>query len=414
MTKQDFVQAAFKVWGRELYKKTSLSDIAENLGVTKAALYRHFAGKEELRGAMFTAFFDRLSDSLLPVYKEAIAGGGGETRVEGILAITKAIALYYTRNRDDFIFAMTEAYGNRDRRQNIIEQLMDRGIDLMGYVTVDRDTRSHPSVGHLVMSTVICQTAVLHKHMMLANRVATEDEIRDWVDAIEKKIKYGLAWKDVEINSLNWNNLEKKAEEEARKSSKADEQKKILNAVASAVAEAGPWNASMKMVAERSGLSKSSLYSHFENKKDMLRQLFSGEFDKIINLAKSCSLESKEPVEQLYLSMMGIVFYLKANSQILTAMDWMKTRRLGLEKNKNFCPPTEDVKDTTMYEHIQTIFSNIKDQKDCPLINNRDTDLILFLIVNTLMRKPAAVSFSDLPNESFRILFKFIVKGIKE
>jgi AcrR family transcriptional regulator len=38
MTKQDIIKAAFRAWGRELYQTMSLTQIADELNVTKPAL----------------------------------------------------------------------------------------------------------------------------------------------------------------------------------------------------------------------------------------------------------------------------------------------------------------------------------------------------------------------------------------
>ncbi|MFA6508713.1 MAG: helix-turn-helix domain-containing protein, partial [Treponemataceae bacterium] len=48
MNKDDIISAAFKAWGREGYRKMSLSDVAAELSVTKPALYRHFRDKDVL------------------------------------------------------------------------------------------------------------------------------------------------------------------------------------------------------------------------------------------------------------------------------------------------------------------------------------------------------------------------------
>ncbi|MDR0472401.1 MAG: TetR/AcrR family transcriptional regulator [Treponema sp.] len=40
MTKNDIIKAAFRVWGREFYQTASLSELALELGASKAALYR--------------------------------------------------------------------------------------------------------------------------------------------------------------------------------------------------------------------------------------------------------------------------------------------------------------------------------------------------------------------------------------
>jgi AcrR family transcriptional regulator len=64
MTREDIISAAFEVWGKDLYRTNSLSDIAMRLGVTKPAIYRHFAGKDALKEAMYEVFFDKAAEFL--------------------------------------------------------------------------------------------------------------------------------------------------------------------------------------------------------------------------------------------------------------------------------------------------------------------------------------------------------------
>ncbi|MFW6328854.1 MAG: TetR/AcrR family transcriptional regulator, partial [Alkalispirochaetaceae bacterium] len=50
--RDQILAAAFRAWGREFFANTSLSVVAEELGLSKAALYRHFRNKAEIIEAM--------------------------------------------------------------------------------------------------------------------------------------------------------------------------------------------------------------------------------------------------------------------------------------------------------------------------------------------------------------------------
>ncbi|MDA3810301.1 MAG: TetR/AcrR family transcriptional regulator [Spirochaetaceae bacterium] len=50
--RQEIIDTAFNVWNRSCYFSTSLNDIAENLKITKQAIYRYFKGKKDLLYAM--------------------------------------------------------------------------------------------------------------------------------------------------------------------------------------------------------------------------------------------------------------------------------------------------------------------------------------------------------------------------
>jgi AcrR family transcriptional regulator len=51
-TRQRAIEVALELFAAQGYEKTSLREIADRLGITKAALYYHFASKEALLGAI--------------------------------------------------------------------------------------------------------------------------------------------------------------------------------------------------------------------------------------------------------------------------------------------------------------------------------------------------------------------------
>jgi AcrR family transcriptional regulator len=61
-TRQKIQDVALELFGEQGYDKTSLREIAERLGVTKAALYYHFKTKEEIVTSLLRAMGDRLDE----------------------------------------------------------------------------------------------------------------------------------------------------------------------------------------------------------------------------------------------------------------------------------------------------------------------------------------------------------------
>ena len=226
----------------------------------------------------------------------------------------------------------------------------------------------------------------------------------------------GLRLDAKKVASINFQVLEQQT---AGSVPRDTEDNALSKAVAGAVAEAGPWDASMEMVARRSGLSKSSLYAHFKNKQDMLEQLFFTEFTRIVDFAKLQMQSSEMPEAQLYLGIMSIVDYLRSRPDILMAMDWVKARQTELGKG--------------LPGRLSGIIGNLK----IKAIQGQEMNFlvwvaqwILFLIINTLAWWPSgqnrdspgsepgkaglwAASAVEVPNESFRILFRFIALGLE-
>jgi AcrR family transcriptional regulator len=61
-TRQRIQAVALELFAEQGYDKTSLREIAERLGVTKAALYYHFKSKEDIVSSLVEDFFRQIED----------------------------------------------------------------------------------------------------------------------------------------------------------------------------------------------------------------------------------------------------------------------------------------------------------------------------------------------------------------
>lgn len=96
-TKEKIQDVALELFGEQGYDKTSLREIAERLGVTKAALYYHFKTKEEIITSLLQGSGERLDEvaswmadkpstpenrrELLQRYAAAMSDGGRHFRL---------------------------------------------------------------------------------------------------------------------------------------------------------------------------------------------------------------------------------------------------------------------------------------------------------------------------------------------
>ncbi len=63
-TRERIQSVALELFAEQGYEKTSLREIAERLGVTKAALYYHFKSKEDIIGSLVEDYFGQI-DALI-------------------------------------------------------------------------------------------------------------------------------------------------------------------------------------------------------------------------------------------------------------------------------------------------------------------------------------------------------------
>ena len=403
MNKEKIVDAAFRVWGRNFYQKTSLSQLAKELEVSKPALYRHFSNKQALLEAMTERFFDDFADSIRNDYEQTMQMKNLD---EGIFAIIRGIAYFYGRNVYDFIFLLINVYEKNQNSPTATEQLKARRMDMGTLFQIfNKEYTSEPLVIQLIFATLTFYMAEFHKNEKSLEKNPTEEEIQKTASVICKSIKCGLEYKTDVIEKLNFDELEKLVEKKACVS----EPEPLFKAVAEAVAEAGPWGASMEMVAKRLGLSKSSLYGHFKNKKDMIRRLFLGEFRRIIEFARHGIGLSTVPEEQLYLGIYSIAVYLCSRPEFLVSLDWIRTRKLDLGKSEKQIEIFRLFEDVTI-EHLQS--SGEKEKQ-------RMSHWILFLLINIMMRscftedKLPVFPKGNVQKNDIRILYKFVIFGLK-
>jgi len=410
MTKKEIIDAAFKVWGREFYLNTSLSHVAAELKVCKPALYRHFISKQNLLEAMTRHFFDDFASFIQEDYKKALIM---DDYGESMFIVIRSVAEYYARNVNIFIFSMIKLHDNQLDSFNIVEELCIRGVDL-GFLgnLAKKNFVFEPPILKLIFATLTFFMSGFHKTRKSLTNPPGEKEIYEIIRIIDEITGKGLGYTKEEIFKMDFEKLENRI----AGTIDAIEDNPLLKAVAEAVAQAGPWEASMEQVARISGLSKSSLYCHFKSRQDMLYRLFMTESLRIINFSRQAMQQSLAPLEQLYLGIYSIAEYLRSKPDILVALDWLRNRRLELnppDKKPGF-PPAEfrqvfnDIKIEILHSGkspFRGMFSDDEDSSGFSL-------WVLFLIVNTLMRKEQGQALGNVPNSDIRCLFKFLTMGI--
>ena len=119
-TKERILETALELFARNGYPGTSMSDIAERLGITKAALYKHYDGKrailEQIIRRMNQLDYQRAEEYGMPETEpDGFAGAYQHTPVEKIHAYSVAQFRHWTE----------EKFSSDFRRMLTVEQYRD-------------------------------------------------------------------------------------------------------------------------------------------------------------------------------------------------------------------------------------------------------------------------------------------------
>jgi AcrR family transcriptional regulator len=397
MIKTKIIDTAFRVWGRNFYQKTSLSQLAGELKVSKTALYRHFTNKQALTDAMTVRFFDDFAAAVRADFEKALEIANPD---EGIFIIVQSITGYFAQNVYALIFSLINIYYRNAGDEIISEHLKRRGADMSTlYLEKKKKYDVHPAVLKLIFATLSFYLAHFHKINKSLENPPSDEKIKNIISSIYKLIENGLGFSAEKINAIDFEKLEKQIEGMTLSA----EPEPLFKAVAEVVAEAGPWDASMEMVAKRIGFSKSSLYGHFKNRKDMLTRLFLSEFTRIIEFARQGIKLSTDTAEQLYLGIYSITVYLRSRPEILVAIGWIRTRKLDLGK------PKKQTEIFRLFEdvEIESLLNAAEEEKQLA------SHWILFMLVNTLSRPyKSEKEETSGENNDIHVLYKYITSGL--
>lgn len=119
-TKERILETALELFAQSGYLGTSMSDIAKRLGITKAALYKHYAGKQEILDSIVEQM-DRMDYERAEKYEmpEARPDGSAEeylrVPVERIRAYSEAQFRHWTE----------EPFSSNFRKMLTLEQYRD-------------------------------------------------------------------------------------------------------------------------------------------------------------------------------------------------------------------------------------------------------------------------------------------------
>ena len=123
-TRQQILQTAQRLFAERGYDATSLQMIADEMGLTKAAVYYHFRAKNDILLAAMRPGLLRLQALL----DEAAAIRGRRARIEHLV---DGMVDFLVQNRHYAVMAATDPAARRDQRDAESAALRQRGLTLL-------------------------------------------------------------------------------------------------------------------------------------------------------------------------------------------------------------------------------------------------------------------------------------------
>lgn len=351
--RQDIIEAAFRVWGEDSFRSTSLASLAGEMGISKTALYRYFSGKDELIAAMeahFITLYEELSkktvaarrdesleaalDAFLDIFVRFFAEQFHYLRFAQIQFLKKPevgdmfLSVAFSRNQELFPASLLSGrFGSRLPQIEVISRYIFAVTSFLLVVKGCGDTPGHPlkreSREKLNVEQVLlqCRSLILHGFAggreKNGNRAPGKERVRRLppFEKIEGACRIG----------------------------KEDfpETDRIIRAVSEVVAQNGLWKATVEAIAGRLGMSKSSLYFYFENRDQMLWEMIDRERHNLGRLVLERLKEIGTFEEKLYAYFVLFLRYVWGRPEFLAMMNWFRFQEFNVQPPED---PTGSVK----------------------------------------------------------------------
>ncbi len=255
-TKERIIEAAFSFYRDFVFENVSLSKIAAKVGISKPAIFKHFKTKDSLVEAMDDRVFSHLTLVLQEMETLFREGRKGE-------ALSHIIA-YLARNREETYYLVSTI--PRITTDAVFLQLRKRGVNLFnGIFNADGSVKDEDLYYLTVYasSTFLCFLMFWFSSVD-AGQASDEEAISSFTTKFNTLFQNGLEG----LGGVSDQAAIQKKCSEGMSSTK--ELNRTFVALAAAVEKKGLGGVTVEGIAAEMGLAKSSLYSSFKSKEEMI------------------------------------------------------------------------------------------------------------------------------------------------
>lgn len=329
LTRERIINGAFHAWGRTHFADTSLNAVARHLGVTKPAVYRYFRSKEEVMDALREDFARRMLAEVV----EPMGGVDPADPQEFLHSYIQHVLQFYVNHPYHYSFLIQVLLlGTALERRQEFRELARRREALLSTVAPDGMARRHiqriamywttdhlrrdPATGAIDASPVFDPEG----------RTLGDHRRRAVVEQTTHRLCTGFLPRD--HRPVDLAHVERTAWLLPEEMPEAD---RVFSAIEDVVQEKGYAGATVEHIAERIGITKSSLYHYFRNRDDMLVQMILRDQLHFAGLARVRLHQLEHPEEQLYGLFVMICSYAAQHSTFLTVENWLRQNEVTVE-----------------------------------------------------------------------------------
>lgn len=324
-TKNLILDAAFSFYEETMVKDFSMNELAEKVGLSKPAIYRHYKNKDAILDAMKQYFFDLIAEKLTE-----FDGNRKDLSDEKIgEKIIKSVVAFFVENPQLINYFIYQTTLNSKFLASMENEFFSRGIGKE--FQVPRNSKSevyYRAHDYYFGISILFFIKVREKTLRKSQNPKEIKDAQFFANHLYEFLVSGFrglskpdeVFYPVEISD------ERKAELEKICFVKPDylpEEDKIFKAIASVIRKFTVNGVTIERIANELGMAKSSLYFYFDNKNQMIYSLVHKEVNFLSTLCIENSAEAKNLSEFIYIMMLTEINFFLIRSSLLSICGWL-------------------------------------------------------------------------------------------
>ena len=307
-TKEKIISAVFSFYRDGKIKKISLSQIAAKVGISKAAIFRHFANREELEDTLLQTVYDRFACMVTAVQKKMDAGDF--CSVLPFIIDTLCSHTEYL----NYLCSVSPEFS----LDTFVLEGKKRGLRMFDSVFASDGSLQNKRFYYTTL--FVCIELLEFVYIWNSYREENND-LAYYSKRTADFIHNGLLRKEFKLSEERMDALETSCLACVLNARSVDSK---LAAVSAAVAKKGYAELTMDSIAAELGMAKSSFYSIYKNKEDMILSLLDSEFSEFGRILCLALKETEDFDECMYSIICTTTIYFFKRKEILEACKWIE------------------------------------------------------------------------------------------
>lgn len=338
-TKELILDAAFSFLGRPNFATFSMNSLAEKVGISKPAIYRHFKNKEALLDAMEELVIENLAEHLKDVASENF-----ETRKKSLASLIE----YFSENPMHINYLIAQMSSNPNYEDRLFSKLYDRDLSFVREGDENVYLKKFRSDMARFSEHVFCGMSIFY-FVTLRERCLSFGKIRgeskDFADKVVEIILGGLAGTTEGESPFRPSPISDERKRQLLELCKIDssafpEENRIFTALASVIEKYKVTGVTVERIAAELQMAKSSLYEYFDNKNEMIKCLINKELQLLKTIIIENTAEAKNFSEYVCILIASEMEYFSHRESIIPICGWLLMDGDGISEHERGCHET--------------------------------------------------------------------------